>query len=69
MFGVDDGLSDPLNEAVAYINITDDSINEANVELFIVKLSIKNLNGTSILSRKPIALCKILDDDRELHDT
>lgn len=65
-FHADETLANPLYEVTSYINITDDSINEAE-QVFLLKMEVDSLldNSSIPLQQKPLSLCKIIDDDGE----
>ena len=62
IFKADETLANPMAEATAYINITNDSINEAD-QVFVVEMQIQNgLDNSSALLLEH-SICKIIDDD------
>ena len=65
-FQADDTLDEPIIEAIAYVNIIDDNINEAN-QVFLVKLDFNDgLKFSRIfLERRQSSLAKIIDNDRK----
>lgn len=61
MFKADETFANPLVEATAYINITNDNINEAD-QVFMVEMEVQHgLDSSSALLEQTI--CKIIDDD------
>ena len=62
--------STPHNEHAAPIAVFNDLINEADEQVFIVKLRLVNsTNADAVnLSTRPASLCKIIDDDRKLNN-
>lgn len=60
MFEADETL-DPQAEVTAYINITDDSINEGE-QVFMLEMETETILGNST-QQKLYSLCKIIDND------
>ncbi len=65
-FYADDSSEDPQTEALAYINIVDDNINEAS-QVFILKLDYEDNQFISdiFLNKRHLSLAKIQDNDRK----
>ncbi len=64
-FEADETYMWPQYDNIAYFNVTDDNINEAD-QIFILHLELENayMNGNVLLQRRQNSLCRIIDNDR-----
>ena len=60
-FEADEASRVAQSEVTVFVNIIDDSINEAD-QVFVVELRMQE-NTSNVVFRNPFSLCKITDDD------
>ena len=58
---------EPNNETVIQIGVTDDEVNEAMEQSFVVILNVTDtINAERIGVSRPSSLCRIIDNDRKI---